>query len=619
MKLTTGMRLGPYEIVSPLGAGGMGEVYRARDTRLGREVALKILPAEVAADPGRQQRFEQEARAVSALNHPNIVSVHDIGAENGVSFMVTELVDGETLRALIARGPVSVRKLIEVAAQIADGLAAAHAAGIVHRDLKPENIMLTRDGRVKILDFGLAKQTAPVSPNDATLTMGPTETGTIIGTVGYMSPEQVRGATLDSRSDLFSFGVILHEMLSGKATFAGETSADVLRAILREEAADLPAAVPPGLARIVAHCLEKEPQSRFQSAYDLAFGLRAISGSSVAPAVKLPAPKRYGPLAAFAALGIIAVAAAFLLGGRFNKAEPPRYQRLTFRRGFIDSARFAPEGKSIVYSAGWDGNKLELYSTRIDIAESRQLGIGDASVQAISSSGEMAVVSLQGSGGTASFIGGLLARAPLSGGAPREMLKDVLLADWAPDGSDLAIVRIVSGRKRVEFPIGKVIHETSDRVGSMRVSPAGDQICLAERAEGMGSKWKILVVDRQGKPRVISQGLTGEDLSLAWASPREIWYEMGTNASNVLQAVALDGRTRLLQRTIAPIRLLDISPDGGVLVKRENWRAAIVRGGGSDKVEHAYSWLDASEVEDISRDGRRILITEYGEGGGFDK
>ena len=267
--LAPGTRLGPYEVVSPLGAGGMGEVYRARDSRLNRDVALKILPAEVAADPSRRQRFEIEARAVAALSHPNIVAVYDVGE----GYIVSELVDGEPLRG--AR--FGLRKTLDIAAQIAGGLAAAHAAGVVHRDLKPDNILLTRDGRAKILDFGLARMTQASGHPDATMPAPLTGPGVVMGTVGYMSPEQVRGLDADHRSDIFSFGVVLHEMLGGARPFDGETAVDTMQAVLRQDAPDLPSTVPAGVRQVVSHCLEKDPAHRFQSARDLGFALRALA------------------------------------------------------------------------------------------------------------------------------------------------------------------------------------------------------------------------------------------------------------------------------------------------------------------------------------------------------
>lgn len=278
MALTTGTKLGPYEIQSPLGAGGMGEVYRARDSRLGREVAVKVVPGSFSTDPGRLQRFEQEARAASALNHPNILAVYDVGTHDGIPYLVTELLEGETLGGRLQEGALPPRKGLEYAVQIAQGLAAAHERGIVHRDLKPDNIFLCRDGRAKILDFGLAKLIASEAQAATLTSLGSAHTaeGTVLGTAGYMSPEQVRGQPTDPRSDIFSFGTVLYEMFSGRRAFTGPTPADTASAILREDPQDLLAGNPkitPALNRIVLHCVEENPDERFQSARDLAFHL----------------------------------------------------------------------------------------------------------------------------------------------------------------------------------------------------------------------------------------------------------------------------------------------------------------------------------------------------------
>ncbi len=321
MSLSPGSRLGPYEILAPIGAGGMGEVYRARDPRLGREVAIKVLPGELSADRERLSRFEQEARAAGALNHPNVVAVYDVGTHEGISYLVSELLEGETLRALLASGPLPPHKGIDHALQIARGLSAAHGKGIVHRDLKPENIFITRDGRAKILDFGLAKLTQIEKPGagDTNLPTTPaaTEPGVVLGTLGYMSPEQVRGQPVDHRSDIFSFGAILHEMLTGQRAFHGPTAADTMSAILMREPPVLSRAdanIPPGLDRVVRHCLEKDPAQRFHSAHDLAFDLEALSGPAAAAPARLSGEKvrRLAPARILAALIILAISAAAL-------------------------------------------------------------------------------------------------------------------------------------------------------------------------------------------------------------------------------------------------------------------------------------------------------------------
>src|SRR5499426_2146111 len=295
MALATGTRFGPYEIISPLGAGGMGEVYRARDTRLGRDVAVKVLPSLFAADEQRLLRFEQEACAAGALNHPNILAIHDVGKHDGSSYVVSELLEGETLRERMAGTALPQRKAIEYSLQIARGLAAAHEKGIVHRDLKPDNIFITNDGRVKILDFGLAKLTQPdgnQSQTDVPTRRVDTDPGVVMGTVGYMSPEQLKGRPVDQRSDIFSFGCILYEMLSGRRAFHGESSAETMSAILREDPAELSDTnknISPALERLVNHCLEKNPESRFHSASDLAFALEALSGTISSSGQTMPA------------------------------------------------------------------------------------------------------------------------------------------------------------------------------------------------------------------------------------------------------------------------------------------------------------------------------------------
>ena len=289
MALAPGTKLGPYEIQSPLGAGGMGEVYRARDARLGRDVALKILPDSFARDEDRLHRFEQESRAVAALNHPNILAIHDVGQHNGCPFLVSELLEGESLRNALDRGVLPQRKAIEFAVQVAQGLAAAHEKGIVHRDLKPENLFMTRDGRAKILDFGLAKlaQSAGSTPEGLTLTSAHTAAGVVLGTASYMAPEQVRGEPSDARTDIFAFGAVLFEMLSGRRAFRRDTAAETMTAVLKDDPAEISDAahsVSPVLDRTVRRCLEKNPEQRFQSAKDLSFALSALSGTDASGA-----------------------------------------------------------------------------------------------------------------------------------------------------------------------------------------------------------------------------------------------------------------------------------------------------------------------------------------------
>jgi Tol biopolymer transport system component/tRNA A-37 threonylcarbamoyl transferase component Bud32 len=374
MALHAGTRLGPYEILSPIGAGAMGHVYKARDTRLGRDVAIKVLPPGFARDPDRLARFEREARAVAAINHPNIVAVHDIGsadvvdAEQGAvraAYLITELLDGDTLRARLAHGPLPARKSVDVAMQIARGLSAAHDRGIVHRDLKPENIVLLRDGHVKILDFGLAKQSTPPAGSGEQQTIAATDAGTVLGTVGYMAPEQVRGETADPRSDLFALGAVLFELATGRRAFERPTAAETMTAILREELPDLTglaAGLPPGLDRIVRHALEKDPANRFQSARDFAFALQALNdatGSGIEPvAAARPVSRssRRRELAAWSLAGALAVAVVAVRwwsGAALPSASSPIIFApvLPWRDGALTSPSISHDGARVAFIA----------------------------------------------------------------------------------------------------------------------------------------------------------------------------------------------------------------------------------------------------------------------------
>ncbi len=441
MTLSAGSKLGPYEIVSPLGAGGMGEVYRAKDPRLSREVAIKVLPVSFSQDADRLRRFEQEAKAAGVLNHPNITAVYDIGSHEEAPYVVQELLEGETLRSVLAGGKLSARKATDYALQIAHGLAAAHEKGIVHRDLKPENLFVTRDGRVKILDFGLAKLTHQEEGSQATslptATAG-TEPGVVMGTLGYMSPEQVRGRPADARSDLFSFGAILYEMLAGRRAFQGDSAADTMSAILKEDPPDLSVtnqAISPGLERIVRHCLEKNPEQRFHSAHDVAFALEALTGissPSAAGAVgALGKPARRVATSRLALLATVALAVGALLGHlvwRQEKPSAPTYRRLTFRRGNIGTARFAPDGQSVVYGASWEGQPIEIYTTRLEGPESTPIGTKSADLSSVSPSGDLAISLRERFLGGPSGVG-TLATMPIGGGAPRAMTEFVERAE----------------------------------------------------------------------------------------------------------------------------------------------------------------------------------------------
>jgi eukaryotic-like serine/threonine-protein kinase len=378
MALTSGTKLGPYEIVSQLGAGGMGEVYRARDSRLERTVAIKVLPETLANDADRLQRFEQEARALGTLSHPNLLAIYDVGTQAGLHYLVSEFLEGRTLRDLLGAGPLPQRKASEYALQIANGLAAAHDKGIVHRDLKPENVFVTQDEQVKILDFGLAKQSQSIpglTGETATLTgPPPTAPGTVMGTVGYMSPEQVRGQPLDSRSDIFSFGAILYEMLAGRRAFIGESGIETLNSILKDDPPEIDPAqikVSPGLDRIVRHCLEKNPANRFQSARDLAFALGALSGSGTSPTAAVqPPPKRRSRLwlgCAGAAIVAVVLPLLLLLVFVFRPHKPHSPGRLEFAipvQSEVSHLALSPDGSMLAFVSPDDASGADMLTVQ---------------------------------------------------------------------------------------------------------------------------------------------------------------------------------------------------------------------------------------------------------------
>jgi eukaryotic-like serine/threonine-protein kinase len=624
MALNPGTKLGPYEVVAPAGAGGMGEVYRARDARLNRDVAVKVLPTEFSRDPDRLHRFQQEAQAVAALNHPNIMAIHDFGEHERSPYIVAELLEGETLRERLRGGALPTRKATDYAEQIARGLAAAHEKGIVHRDLKPENIFITRDGRVKILDFGLAKlaRQEGVPATDAATLVSQTEPGVVMGTVGYMSPEQVRGQTADHRSDLFSFGAILYEMLSGRRAFRGETSVETMSAILKEDPPELTEtnrSVPPALERIVRHCLEKNPEERFQSARDVAFNLQSLSGSTSQVAAIAPARQpaaRMSRIAGIAGLSLAALAAVFWAGWSLRPTSSPSFKPLTFRRGTVTAARFAPDGQNVIYSAAWEGNPHpELFSTRIDGVASRPLEIGDADLLGISPQGEMAL--LQHWRRTFGWQrSGMLARLPLSGGASKEMLDGVEDADWARDGSRLAVIR--SGAQyQLEFPLGHVLATVSSGwLNYPRISPDQQHIAFFEHPPG-DDRGDVCLVDLDGHKRVLSRGWSSL-AGLAWTpSGSELWFAgSNTGSSRSLYAVSLSGRVRPVLRVPGTLVLHDIAPDGRVLLAQEEARRLIVGVTPGSPQERDLSWLDWSNGRDLTPDGRWLLLDEQGEGGG---
>lgn len=619
MPLSSGTKLGFYEVTAPLGAGGMGEVYRARDTRLGRDVAIKILAAEVATHKDRMSRFEQEARSASSLNHPNIITIYDIGSMDSTSYIAMEWVDGKTLRELLKEGPLPARKVIQVAVQLADGLTKAHEAGIVHRDLKPENIMITKDGFAKILDFGLAKLIMPSGSEVSALpTSAGTDAGTILGTVGYMSPEQAIGKAVDFRSDQFSLGAILYEMLIGKRAFEEKSTVETLAAIIKKDPEPIlstPVQVPAPLRWIIERCLEKNPEDRYASTRDLAHDLQSVRdhfsevASSSETAVPIQMPKRsLKKVLSIANIALLIVLGASTLYLLLNSKKVERsnvdYHRVTYQRGAIYSAQFAPDGQTIIYSAAFEGTDRDLYLTRTEGVESRPLGIPNSDVLSISPSGEMLVLNQRNT----------LAQVPLTGGSPRELDENISGACWAPDGRTMAIAKVSPDSKTtLEYPPGKILFKSFQRIDTIQFSADGDHIAFIE---GMpqGSNGNVKIVNTSGKLIASSSPLYPDSLNWS-AKGDEVWFS--TVADSVgggyeLYGVSLTGKQRLVSHFPSTFIIRDISTQGKLLAEFSDYRGILMLG--SNGNERELSWLDNSDIRDFSHDGKMLLIHERGDG-----
>jgi hypothetical protein len=623
-----------YQILAPLGAGGQGEVYRARDPVLAREVAIKVLRAGGALTQEQAQRLEREARAAAALSHPNVVAVHDFGQHQGAPYIVTELVAGSTLRERLAEGPLGARKAAALGAQIAEGLAAAHAKGLVHRDLKPENLLVTAEGRVKILDFGLAKLAAeaprPAGPGGAAPDLGTvTADARIAGTVGYMSPEQVRGQPLDARSDLFSLGAILYELACGRRAFAGPSSAETMSAVLRDDPPPLPAGeLSAALDRVVRRCLEKSAEQRFQSARDLAFQLAALAGASVTSEDPPPGARRPWRMALALAAALLLATALGALAWRAGNAPTgraaaapatpsaqPLFTRLTFRRGVVSSARYAPDG-GVLYGAAWDGEPHRLFSTRAGRLDARVHEPPGARVLAVSHRDEL-LLSLETRSASTNglYTLGRLARGPLAGGAPRVLLDEVYEADWTPEG-DVAAAHRAGGRVRLDLPPGRTLYETTGWVGDLKTSPGGDLLAFCDHPVSEDDGGAVAVVDRAGKKRTLSAGWASL-MGLAWSpAGDEVWFTAArAGTRRALRAVTLDGRERELYSAPGTLTLHDVSRGGRALVAMETWRSRMfLRSPGEE--ERELSWLDGSTPIALDAAARALLFTETWDGGG---
>ena len=626
--MKSGESLGPYRIVEKIGEGGMGEVYRAHDSRLHREVAVKILPARVADDPDRRARFERESRAVAALSHPNILAIFDVGAAGPVTYAVTELLEGESLREHLTNGPLPVRKAIEIAVQVARGLSAAHDKGIVHRDLKPENVFILNDGRVKILDFGLAR-----TATDAAVTMTGTEPGVVMGTVGYMAPEQVRAQPADARTDLFSLGVVLHEMLSGRRSFLRDTPAESMTAILRDDPPELLATrsdISPALDRIVRHCLEKNPTERFQTARDVAFALEALSGST-APGMSdagraAPMGRRGRWLwpAAAAVVTFLAMTGVLVWDRTHRHVPRPRYAMKTFEPQTMLSARFLPDGMTFAYTAVADSGS-QTFLVRPDRTAPEPIGTPGSDLLAISGTGELAVlVDRVADRGMAL---GTLARLTI-GGAPRRVREGVRWADWGPDANSMAIVQDVGGRDRLEYPIGTLLHETAGWISMVRVSPDGERVAFSDHPLRGDIRGWIKAVDRVG--RVVN--LAGEyaaQYGLAWSpAGTSVVFSASTGdldqplwVRRVYSVPASGGApAELLLDAPGGLHVNDVNARGDLLAGRSDIGTGIMVQRPGAPREQNLSWMSGSFAPTLSRDGSLVAFQREvgGAGGGSD-
>lgn len=630
MAISPGTKLGPYEIVAPLGAGGMGEVYRANDTRLGRDVAIKVLPASLSNDGDRLRRFEQEAKTVAALNHPNILGLHDIGTYQDAPFLVSELLEGETLRQKIEQGPIPTRRAVEYALGIAQGLAAAHAKGIVHRDLKPENVFITRDGRVKILDFGLAKLVREEHSLETAITLtSPTTTpGVIMGTLGYMSPEQVKGEPSDERSDIFSFGAVLYEMLTGKRAFKRDTTVETMTAILKEEPPELTDAGwmgPAGLPKIVSRCLEKDPNRRFQSASDLAFAIEALSGTGTTPSVLAAAVVKEGASSkrwVWLALGGLACA---VLGAAIAWALRPAprpvamFQRISYEPATVIRGRWMSEAKTLFYTGVLRDGVPDTYLIREDYPTSVSAGLHGAVLLAVSKQDQLAVLVRPQYWGQYVW-GGTLARVPVGGAEPRELLDNVYDADWSPDGSRMGVIDRRNGKWQLEYPMGKVLLSTDHWISDIRISPDGKHVAVFRHPPASkDDRGNVLLVDREGNQRVISREWEALE-GMAWVpSGKEVWYSAALSGNQYcIRASTPEGKERTVYCGTSGTRLHDIAASGRALVSSDlqQFTTAVVEHG--SKEVRNLDGLGAAIQPRLTPNGAEIVLTDVSERGGSD-
>jgi serine/threonine protein kinase len=647
MPLSPGTRLGPYEIVSQLGQGGMGIVFRARDTKLERDVAVKVLPRNLAEDPDALSRFEREAKAVAALSHPNILAIHDFGREEGTVYAAMELLEGETLRQRLQEGALPPRKAVEVALEIAAGLAAAHDRAIVHRDLKPENVFLLGSGQVKVLDFGLARMD-PVAPEGGdvpTLSLS-TEPGRVMGTVGYMAPEQVRGKAVDARADIFSFGAVLYEMLTGKRAFRGESPVETLNAILKDDPPSLfesSRTVSPALERIVRRCLEKRPEERFRTAHDLGIALDAISTSSTrslsteALAASEEAPARAASRW-IERVGLV-LAGAVLAGGAMaawaRLHPPPANGAAVFRwmsfSGRDSSPAVSPEGRTIAFTSDRDGQP-RVWLKQVSGEGEAPLTTGPDDFPRFSPDGTQ-VLFARPDGAANSLY-----RAAVLGGEARRLLEGATEGDWSPDGKRIAFLRLQSEAGQTVSAVGVAAADGSDPrevakvPGGMRAprwSPDGRTIAVVPVPGALlagAQQGVVLVGVEDGAVRTVPAPDPRRNISAAaWAAGGEIVYLQAESVVSAAGSTALlvrqDAATgKVVSQSWSPSSalVLDVLGDGRLVFDtrspRQNLREATLSPGAADG-----RWLSRGESTDrqpvYSPDGEWVAFSSNRGGG----
>jgi len=641
MPLSAGTRVGAFELTGAIGAGGMGEVYRARDARLNRDVAIKVLPELFALDPDRLTRFEREAQVLASLNHPNVAHVYGVEHEGGVHALVMELVEGEDLSQRISTGAIPLEEALPIARQIAEALEAAHERGIIHRDLKPANVKVRADGTVKVLDFGLAKAMDSATGsnrdlmNSPTIISASTQLGVILGTAAYMAPEQARGRPVDRRADVWAFGVVLYEMLTGRRPFDGEDISSTLANVLKDDVPwdALPPDVPAPVRRMLRRCLEKNPAKRLNSMGAVVLEIDdALTGSESRDTVQpstVPVRRRSRVFVIATALtaALVLGAIAGVFGGAGWRPGPAAvtevsYQRITFDSGFVFSARFAADGRTVVYSADWDGRARDVFLTTVDTRDAKALGFPGTDLMALGPAGEMTLLldSVIPAGSPYLRLGDL-ARSSITGGRTRAELEGVLFADVAPDGT-LAVIRRTDSEVLLEFPVGQVVARRARSINTMgsvglvsaRVSPDGAHVAVLSST--IMNNWNARIFKRGGG-QVAEDAIGVADWwGLAWRSANELWVagtEAGGRQTRVY-ALSLTGERRLVFRAAGALTLHDVSATGDMLSSFDRFdrRAELIT---SEGAQRDLGWQDGAGAVGLADNGL-VLLDQDGDGGG---